>query len=405
MMSTRADDTPLTSENAVGGIDQNEPAGAGAGTRKALAWSAWAAAGVALVLAMVVLSALYVRFPVTIDGRAESVPLGVTVATLQKQHYLNVHNGRLLAAKSHRILRENGGTRYQITVSGRPAIPTTRVWPWSTVTSRNGIDALESVVTTRVAVPIETTYEGKGPLVFMTQPGSVGLDQQVRGRVSGEVVSSQTLIKETPAVFLRAHPGGSGKLIALTFDDGPWPKSTEAILSVLKQYNVKATFFMLGQQAKRYPLIVKDIAQQGSDLGTHSWDHRDLSKAPVSAISWEIRSAEDQVQKITGQLPRWFRPPYGAVSSAVYGQASDAKVNLVLWDVDPQDWRRPPPAVIADRVVNGSRPGDVVLMHDGGGDRKNTVAALPLVIQRLRALGYQFVTMDQLYASGARKRR
>ncbi len=93
------------------------------------------------------------------------------------------------------------------------------------------------------------------------------------------------------------------------------------------------------------------------------------------------------------------------MNGSVYAQAADAKVHLVLWDVDPMDWRRPPAAVIADRVVNAARPGRVVLMHDGGGDRTNTVAALPVIIQRLRAQGYQFVTMDQLYAVSAAAKR
>jgi peptidoglycan/xylan/chitin deacetylase (PgdA/CDA1 family) len=314
-----------------------------------------------------------------------------------------VHDGDLIAAKDKRVLRRAGGTPLVIDVDGKPAGPETSVWPWSKLTSHNGTDVVESVTTTRQALSIEAKFEGQGPLVYLVRPGTVGLKEVRTGDISGDTVKSTILIKPVPALFVRTKPGAViGRAIALTFDDGPWPGSTERVLAVLRKYKAKATFFMLGQQVHRNQKIVKAVLADGNQIGSHSWSHRMLGTAPQRTVAYEIQAGQRALRKITKVSPVWFRPPYGSVSRTVYAEAAAAKTKLVLWDIDPQDWRRPAATTIANRVVNAARPGTVVLMHDGGGDRKNTIDALLMIIPRLQAKGYRFVTLDQMFAPKAK---
>jgi peptidoglycan/xylan/chitin deacetylase (PgdA/CDA1 family) len=131
-------------------------------------------------------------------------------------------------------------------------------------------------------------------------------------------------------------------------------------------------------------------------IGNHTQTHQDLSGLSASRIAWQIDTGRADIKRATGITPTWLRPPGGALSPAVYEQASKAGMRILLWDLDPNDWRRPPVATIVSRVVNGARSGDVVLLHDGGGDRSGTLAALPTIIKKLRAKGYRFETVDQL---------
>jgi peptidoglycan-N-acetylglucosamine deacetylase len=372
------------------------------GRRRALLLGAVAVACSAL-LAGLVFGARYLPLPVNIDGKSRTALLGVTVQQLRSDGLVSVHDGDLLAAKDKRVLRRRGGTVLVVNVDGKPAGPETRVWPWSTLVSHNGTDVIESVVTTREAVPIEAKFVGQGPLVFMAQPGTVGLRELRKGEVSGDTIESKTLIKPVPALFQRAKPGGAiGRVIALTFDDGPWPGTTEGVLQVLRRFKVKATFFVVGQEVRRRPALVRAVLADGNMVGSHSWSHLQLGKAPQRTVAHEIQAGQQAVLKAAKLWPRWFRPPYGSVSRTVYAEAAASKTKLVLWDVDPEDWRRPPATIIANRVVNSARPGAVVLMHDGGGDRRYTVVALAMIIPRLQAQGYRFVTLDQLFAPKAK---
>jgi peptidoglycan-N-acetylglucosamine deacetylase len=240
-------------------------------------------------------------------------------------------------------------------------------------------------------------------MVFMARPGTVGLKELRTGEVSGDTIESTTLIKPVPALFLRTRPGAAvGRAIALTFDDGPLPGSTERVLAVLRKFKIKATFFMVGQQVRRHPALVRAVLADGNQVGSHSWSHKKLGTASQRTVAYEIQAGQQAIHKAAGIWPAWFRPPYGSVSRIVHAEAAAAKTKLILWDVDPEDWRRPSATVIANRVVNAAKPGAVVLMHDGGGDRRNTADALAMIIPRLQAQGYRFVTLDQLFAPKAK---
>lgn len=186
-------------------------------------------------------------------------------------------------------------------------------------------------------------------------------------------------------------------MIALTFDDGPWPGQTEQILSVLVQRQAMATFFMTGKQVERAPAIAQALVQSGMMVGNHSYSHRRLDVAPADVVEWEILWTTHRIEEVTGAHPMWVRAPGGHFGPAVYTATEHAGARAILWTIDPQDWRgTQSPEELAWSVVSAAQPGGVILLHDGGGDRWQTIAALPLIIDGLRAAGYQFVTLDQL---------
>jgi peptidoglycan/xylan/chitin deacetylase (PgdA/CDA1 family) len=186
-------------------------------------------------------------------------------------------------------------------------------------------------------------------------------------------------------------------MIALTFDDGPWPGQTEQILSILVQRQAIATFFMTGKQVERAPGLAQSVVQSGMMAGNHSYSHRRLDTAPADVVEWEILWTTQRIEEVTGTHPMWVRAPGGNFSPQVYTSTEHAGARAVLWTIDPQDWRgTQSPEELAWAVVSAAHPNGVILLHDGGGDNWQTIAALPLIIDGLRGAGYQFVTLDQL---------
>jgi peptidoglycan/xylan/chitin deacetylase (PgdA/CDA1 family) len=157
---------------------------------------------------------------------------------------------------------------------------------------------------------------------------------------------------------------------------------------------VKATFFMLGAQAQGRPKIAREVAAAGMVIGNHSYNHPDLTKLPAAQLARQIEVAERDIAGATGVHPKYFRPPYGASNAAVRAQLVRDGLKFVQWGVDTEDWKKPGVAAIVSRTLSTVKPGSVILMHDGGGDRSQTIAALPLIITQLRARGYVFVTLD-----------
>jgi len=194
-------------------------------------------------------------------------------------------------------------------------------------------------------------------------------------------------------------------LVALTFDDGPDPTWTPQILDVLATYGVPATFFDIGMNAQANPGLVQQEVDSGSLVANHTYSHLDLTAIPQWRAQLEIRAGNWVLQGITGREPVLFRSPYGAqeLTDAQSASRQDLAAALgmqpVGWNVDALDWSRPGVPAIVANATSSAAAEQVILLHDGGGDRSQTVAALPLIIERMRARGYQFVTPDQLDAS------
>lgn len=183
------------------------------------------------------------------------------------------------------------------------------------------------------------------------------------------------------------------KQIALTFDDGPNKKWTEKYLELLKEKEVRATFFMLGKNAETYPELVQKIAADGHDIGIHSYDHNDLKKESFSSIQQDLIHSQDILTQITGNIPSLFRPPYGSIDSQVIQVAQEQGLLVVLWNVDPQDWLMDTKEQVAEAVLSHVKPGNIVVMHEG---KSVTYGALPVIIDTLREQGYEFVTISEM---------
>lgn len=180
------------------------------------------------------------------------------------------------------------------------------------------------------------------------------------------------------------------KKVALTFDDGPDPKTTTQILATLAKYEAKATFFMLGSRVEYYPEIAKNVQQAGHEIGNHTWNHPDLTKASVQKMANEINATSAIIEKVTGQRADVFRPPYGAVNSTVRAQTN---LPIVLWSIDTEDWKHRDSVKLLHSIQQKVKDGDIILMHD---IHQSTADGLDAVLAYLKQEGYSFVTVSEL---------
>ncbi|MGL5082753.1 MAG: polysaccharide deacetylase family protein [Microcoleaceae cyanobacterium] len=187
----------------------------------------------------------------------------------------------------------------------------------------------------------------------------------------------------------------SDKAIALTFDDGPWPKTTLQVLEILKENKIKATFFWVGSALNEYRDIGKQVVAEGHTIANHTWSHR-YHKVSQETAAQEIGDTADLIKELTGIDSPLFRPPGGVENNGLVEYAHSQDHVNVMWSSDSKDWSKPSADRIRDNVVNSAKPGRIILMHDGGGNRSATVRALPEIIATLKQRGYQFVTVPEL---------
>ncbi len=186
------------------------------------------------------------------------------------------------------------------------------------------------------------------------------------------------------------------RVIALTFDDGPWP-DTVPILDILRENEIRATFFMVGSHLQSFPEIARQVVKEGHVLGNHTWNHQYY---PVNdyIASQEIDNTAASLNQQTGVYTRLFRPPGGNLTNGLANYAARGNYAVVMWSINPEDTYGGSAASLADRVISQAHPGGIVLLHDGGGNRAQTVAALPTIIAGLRDRGYEFVTVPEILA-------
>lgn len=186
------------------------------------------------------------------------------------------------------------------------------------------------------------------------------------------------------------------KVVALTFDDGPWGTSTRQVLQILKEEDVKATFFVLGKHALMYPDVIAEIVKAGHAVGNHSWSHPYKPVTPEVAKQ-EIENTSALIAKQSQAQTRLFRPPGGNLTTGLVDYAKSKNYAIIMWSVDTHDTRpNTTAAEIVERTLKEVKPGGIILLHDGGGDRATTRKALPTLIRRLRQKGYRFVTVPEL---------
>lgn len=186
------------------------------------------------------------------------------------------------------------------------------------------------------------------------------------------------------------------KIVALTFDDGPHRKYTTQILDILAKYNAKATFFIVGQNAEKNPEVISRMYNEGHELANHTFTHPLRTNVPN--LLKEIKQTDETIQKITGFTPTLFRPVEGQYSDAMIEAISKKGYKVVMWSwhLDTLDWKSPGTNRIVNTVLKGVKEGNIVLFHDGGGNRKQTVEAMESILAELEKQGYRFVTVSEL---------
>lgn len=187
--------------------------------------------------------------------------------------------------------------------------------------------------------------------------------------------------------------------VAMTFDDGPHPANTPRLLDMLRERNIKATFYVIGKNVDLYPNVLRRTVSEGHEIGNHTYNHPILSKLGDSTVREELTKCRDAVARAAGVQPRTMRPPYGALLQRQREWIhSELRYPTIMWSVDPLDWKRPGASVIASRIHAGTTPGAIILAHDL---HAGTVDAMPATLDGLLRKGYKFVTVSQLLAMAA----
>ena len=319
------------------------------------------------------------RVAITIAGKHEHVPAGTTLAEAVALFRLRPAAGSLLDVQG-RVLRR-GVFPGALLLDGRRAAGATRLRTGNRVGSLSGHDRTEPLRHQLVPVPGGTFSD---PQFLLSR--TPGVDVIVRGAFSHELIS----VRFRP----NGHQPTLERAVALTFDDGPSPNDTPRILAVLRHLHVRATFFVIGYLVERYPQVVALERREGMAIGNHTYNHPEVP--PFAELPWQLMKDEialgAQSLARLGIRAQLFRPPGGSFSPAVVRAARALGERVVLWSVDPTDWS---PGVtahqIARRVLGAVRPGSIVILHDGGGDRSATIRALPVIVKGIRRRGLRLV--------------
>src|SRR5207302_1984092 len=217
--------------------------------------------------------------------------------------------------------------------------------------------------------------------------------------VRADAVAPQTGEKPKPAAT--AEPGITfdwvhvdGPYVAMTFDDGPSVKLTPKLLDLLAAHHIKATFFLIGQNVAENPDIVAREVREGHEVANHSWSHPNLAKMSDDGVRDQLHKTEDAIRSASGNRPTLLRPPYGNISARQKKWINqEFGYKIILWDVDPLDWKRPGSSVVCNRIVKMTRAGSIILAHD---IHPGTIDAMSCVLDQLQAKGLKFVTVSEL---------
>jgi len=275
------------------------------------------------------------------------------------------------------------------------------IWTFFGVDWKFGAQAAKRLEEIRFDYDLD--YEGQGEILKIAQTPRIGRRTVTVNDKTGLITAENFEVYPSPYVIER-H-GFIPKAVALTFDDGPDPKFTSQILDVLKQENVQATFFIIGGNAEKYPELVRRTYAEGHDIGNHTYTHPNIADVSTTQLNLEVSATSRLIESVLGRQTHLFRSPYGEDSEPetqdqvrpldVLSQQGYVFVGM---RIDPNDWKQPGVDVIVDEVVRQveSGEGNVVLLHDSGGERAQTVKALPRIIESLRQRGYRFVTVSEL---------
>jgi peptidoglycan/xylan/chitin deacetylase (PgdA/CDA1 family) len=281
--------------------------------------------------------------------------------------------------------------------TGEPALPKL---------SRRGFIALSASLGSSCSMISSAKPDGGGAAVPKVDPASAPARTTANNTYRTPRV--QGPVPRNPDINLPASGATSGitfsrvavtqPYVAITFDDGPHPKNTPRLLDMLRERNIKATFYVIGRNVDLYPNVLRRTVSEGHEVGNHTYNHPILSKLGDSTVRDELIKCRDAVARAAGVQPRTLRPPYGALLQRQREWIHrELKYPTIMWSVDPLDWKRPGPSVVTSRILSNTTPGAIVLAHDL---HASTVDAMPGTLDGLLRKGYKFVTVSQLLAMG-----
>ena len=321
------------------------------------------------------------KLTIRVGGSVESVNVGTTLGEAADALGLRPRSGDLLDIGG-KVLRP-GVFPGWLLVNGRKRPAATVLRKSDRIRVVNGRTRREQLV--RRVTPVEGGLPPDPQFKLVRQPG---VEVVVEGAVSHKLVFRRYRVTRGPERVERA--------VALTFDDGPWPESTPRMLAVLRRLHVRATFFVIGYLADAYPDLVRSERRAGMVVGNHTYNHPEVppfDELPRALVDDEIALGAASLGR-AGVTPALFRPPAGSVSTSVVRAAEAAGERVVLWSVDPRDWDKGATArEIKQRVLDAVEPGSIVELHDGGGDRSATIAALPGIVKGIRHRHLRLVTL------------
>lgn len=378
-------------------------------SRKNLLWVAVGAIICVAVVAIIVIAIATRPINITINGQELSLSGDKTIEASIEAANVPYNPGNLIAVDGS-VIERGGGNLFSATVNGSQAQANDVLNDGDSVIIADGTDIEEESYTEERDLTSNATVDGIGAVHRIDTVGENGSQLVKIGTVSGKEAPIEVLREPTDTKVSRFNINTNGeKIIALTFDDGPSSDYTNSVLDILAQNNAKATFFTIGDRiTDSTKAIVGRAFNEGHQVSTHSYDH---ASGSGQGVNLGYMSDEEQVAEITkgyesiknatgAECSKTIRTPGGNFGENVIANLAPYITYEIGWNIDTNDWQRPGASVIEERILKAS-PGDIILMHDGGGNRAQTVDALRAALPKLAAQGYKFVTVDELleYAS------
>jgi peptidoglycan/xylan/chitin deacetylase (PgdA/CDA1 family) len=310
--------------------------------------------------------------------------------------------GRFLAPCSSPALDQD-----DLWFPGRPGVPrATNRWRTGAIAGIAGFAFLGGVLVRTVRSGIDRRLSGQAAVAGSTAPGPARIssaDRAALARCAAEAkaplrpdtMSAQRRSEAEAGSFpwVVRHGSSSGRLVSLTFDDGPNPGTTPRILAALRRESVPATFFVIGANVEQQPELARQLLAEGHAIGNHTWHHLFLDHLDRDCTNAEMEVTSRLIENVTGYRPAWFRPPGGYYTDDVLRSARQLGQRVVLWSQDARDWSSPGQDTIRRRVLAGVKPGAIILLHDTS---PQTAAVLPRLLRQVKARGYRFVPLAEL---------
>ncbi|RJQ32216.1 MAG: polysaccharide deacetylase family protein [Actinobacteria bacterium] len=339
----------------------------------------------------------FIMIPVTVNGEHQVINSTMGICDALKAISKWPKRGNLLDIEGN-LYKKYRGSQPTVYINGKKAGLKARVSRNDNITTLPGKDVKEPVAEkiSEFGELIPTSseyYNGSGALIMFEKahPGK----KLVRfGKYSKKTESEKVISQPAPDAVVRKD-FKQKKVVALTFDDGP-SQYTQQVLDILDKYDALATFFVLGENAKDNKDLLKAEKKAGHLIANHTYTHIYLNQVSDEKMRKELEDTNDIIKEATGKNATWLRPPGGNLDYGVSSKLTGGGFKIAMWNIDTNDWKKPAPSVITSEVLDNLHNGAVVLMHDGGGNRDNTVAALPEILQGIKDKGYKFVTLDEL---------